>query len=53
LPEISPTLFLFANCTLILALEAAESKKHIFLPTLAKDAKRRKWWGNLKVKISI
>lgn len=42
LPDISPMLFLLENLTLMLALEAAESKKHIFLPTLAKEAKSKK-----------
>jgi hypothetical protein len=52
-PEISPTLFLFANLTLMLALEAAESKKHIFFPTFAIDASAKKWLGNLRVRISM
>lgn len=39
----SPMLFLFANLMLILALEADDSKKQTFLPTLAIDASIRKW----------
>ena len=41
-PEMSPMLFLLANYTLILAREAAESKKQIFLEILATEANRRK-----------
>jgi hypothetical protein len=43
LPEMSPTLFLFANLTFILARDAEESKKHTFLPTFAIEANIRKW----------
>ena len=42
LPEISPILFRFANCTFILALDAADSKKHMFLPIFAIDARAKK-----------
>jgi hypothetical protein len=41
-PEISPMLFLFANYTFILALDAAESKKQIFFPILAVEARAKK-----------
>jgi hypothetical protein len=46
-------LFLFANYTLILALDAAESKKHIFFETLATDANNKKCCGKFKVNNSI
>jgi hypothetical protein len=43
LPEISPILFLFANYTFILALEADDNKKHTFLPILPIDASNKKY----------
>lgn len=52
-PDISPMLFFFANYTLILALEAADNRKHIFLPIFAIEASAKKWLGNLSVNISI
>ena len=42
LPEMSPTLLRLANYTLILALDAADNKKQIFLPMFASDAKAKK-----------
>ena len=53
LPWISATLFAFANLTLILALDADDSIKHTFLPTLAIEAIRRKCYGAARVMISI
>lgn len=53
LPEMSPMLFLLANCTLMLALEAADSRKQIFFPMFAMEARARKWLGNLRVRISM
>jgi hypothetical protein len=41
-PDMSPILFLFANCILMLALDAAESKKQMFFPAFAIDAKAKK-----------
>jgi hypothetical protein len=37
----SPILFLFANLTLMEALDADDNKKHIFFKTLAKLARAR------------
>ncbi len=53
LPDMSPMLFLLANYTLILARDAADRRKHIFLPMLANDASNKKCEGNLRVRISI
>ena len=52
-PDMSPMLFLLENLTLMDALEAAESRKHIFLPTLANDARSKKYMGNYSVIISM
>ena len=41
-PDISPILFLFANYTFMLALEADDNKKHTFFPILAIDANIKK-----------
>jgi hypothetical protein len=41
-PEMSPMLFRFANCTFMLALDAADSKKQMFLPILAVEARAKK-----------
>lgn len=43
LPEMSPMLFRFANLTFIDALEAADSRKQMFLPTFANDARSKKY----------
>ena len=53
MPEISPILFLFANYTLILALEAADNKKHIFFETFATEASNKKCCGKFKVNNSM
>ena len=41
-PLISPMLFLFESCTLMLALEAADNKKQMFFPALATEDNKRK-----------
>lgn len=53
LPEMSPTLFLLANLRLIWARLAAASKKQMFLPALAVDASKRKWFGKASAEISM
>ena len=53
LPAMSPTLFCLAKRRLIEAREAAASRKQIFFPTLASDARARKCCGNLSVIISM
>ena len=53
LPEISPMLLRLANLIFMLPREADASRKQMFLPTLAIDAKSRKWFGNCKVIISM
>ena len=52
-PEMSPMLFLFANYTFMLALDAADNKKHMFLLMLAREARTKKCPGNLSVRISM
>lgn len=52
-PEISPILFLLANYTLMLALDAADNRKHIFFPTFAIEERAKKCDGNFNVSISI
>jgi hypothetical protein len=42
LPDISPILFLLANWTLMLALEAADKRKQIFFPAFAIEASVKK-----------
>jgi hypothetical protein len=42
LPEMSPILFLFANYTFMLALEADDRRKQTFFPMLPIEASRRK-----------
>jgi hypothetical protein len=37
----------------MLALDAADNKKHMFFPTFAIEARAKKWLGNFKVSISI
>jgi len=37
----------------MLARDAAESRKQMFFPKLAKEAKAKKWFGNFNVRISI
>jgi tagatose-1,6-bisphosphate aldolase len=49
----SARLFYFANLWLILALDADESMKQMFLPQLAIEAISKKYFGNAKVVISI
>ena len=51
-PWISAILLDFANLRFIEALDADESIKHIFLPTFANDAIKRKWAGNANAVIS-
>jgi len=46
-------LLFFANLKFILALDADDSMKQIFLPTFAKEAISRKCFGNANVIISI
>ena len=53
LPEISPILFRLANLTLIEAREAAARRKQMFLPTLAVEARAKKYVGKSNVIISI
>ena len=52
-PEMSPMLFLFANCTLILALEAEDSRKQMFFPMFPIEASKRKYYGNFNVRMSM
>ena len=42
LPEMSPMLLFFENYIFIEALEAEARRKQMFLPTLAKEASKRK-----------
>ena len=53
LPDTSPMLCLLANHKLILALDAADNKKHMFLPMLAIEANAKKCYGNFNVRISM
>jgi len=52
LPWMSAMLLFFANLKLIEALDADESIQQIFLPTLAKEAINKKYYGKTKVEIS-
>lgn len=52
-PWISARLFCFENLKFILALDADDNMKHIFLPQLATDAINKKYFGKAKVVISI
>ena len=53
LPTMSPILFLFANFTLMEALEAPAVKKQMFLPALAIEARAKKYCGKAKAMISM
>lgn len=53
LPWMSAILLAFANLRLILALEAEESIKQMFLATFAREAINKKYCGKAKVVISI
>ena len=46
-------LLFLAKRALMLAREADESRKQMFLPTFAMEARSRKWWGNFKVRMSM